>query len=731
MLFLFAFQSCRACKPILHGGCVNQARLLELKVTTREHSEIRNAAHVVLSCKLWEPFRIHFQHDCAPGEISRRLRHVRRGHAARSAPGRPKIRQNRYLAFADNLLKFLFVDFHGLANRRQLCLACSTFSDIGKVPCWNTIGPPTGRTISNHRHRSILGQPLRPGLPVEQPAQLVYATLRQGRRSLASSDPGSGGDMVRSGILEKETRPRNKAGVVFSILIPLLAAILLFVVIQAKLRGAQLPDFVIFVEAVGFVVVILAGTWFLIRGVREHRESEERYRQMASHIQEIFWMLDAESKRVLEVNEAYETITGRTRRSLLDNPTSYEEIIHPEDRVHVLARLDEATRTGKFDERFRITLPNGDFRWVRVHGFPMRNPAGKIWRLVGTAQDITEQKQAEDQVVKNLEIAESARAEADALRKATLSLTQDLHMDSVMEALLRSLEELVPYTSARVIVPEGGPHLLALGEREIPEQPKALPKYRPGHPLTLIADECPFLKRILEEQKSVLLPDTCGEKDWQTFNGHAHLRSWLSVPLKASDEYLGFLSIGHTEPNRYTQDHLRRAELLAIPAAAAIQNARLYSTADMYGSELQKRLVDLQEAETALAEVQGEHSGSIDKFEKVFRSSPTPFTITTLREGRFIDVNAAFERRYGYSRTEVLGRTVHELHMWCDPADRMFMTEQLRQGVAVRNKITWLRTKSGEIKLTVYSADRIHFDGQPCVLAVSEDLPEFDKRRAN
>jgi hypothetical protein len=62
---------------------------------------------------------------------------------------------------------------------------------------------------------------------------------------------------------------------------------------------------------------------------------------------------------------------------------------------------------------------------------------------------------------------------------------------------------------------------------------------------------------------------------------------------------LGFLSIGHTEPNRYTQDHLRRAELLAIPAAAAIQNARLYSTADVYGSELQKRLVDLQEAETA------------------------------------------------------------------------------------------------------------------------------------
>jgi hypothetical protein len=76
---------------------------------------------------------------------------------------------------------------------------------------------------------------------------------------LPLSDPGSGSDMVRPGILGKEARPRNKAVVVFSILIPLLAAVLLFVVIQAKLRGEQLPDFVVFIEALGFVVVILAG----------------------------------------------------------------------------------------------------------------------------------------------------------------------------------------------------------------------------------------------------------------------------------------------------------------------------------------------------------------------------------------------------------------------------------------------------------------------------------------
>jgi PAS domain S-box-containing protein len=535
--------------------------------------------------------------------------------------------------------------------------------------------------------------------------------------------------MVGPGILGKNARRRSKSGIALSILIPLVAAILLFVVIQAKLRGEQLPDVVLFLETVGFVAIILAGTWFLLRALREHRESEDRYRQMASNICEIFWMIDADSKKVLEVNEAYETITGRTRKSLLENPSSCEELVYADDRAHVLGKLEEATRTGTFDERFRIMLTTGGLRWVSVHGFPVRDGTGKIWRLVGTAQDITEQKHAEDQVAKNLEIAEAARAEADALRKATLALTQDLHMDAVMEALLRSLEELVPYTLARVIVPEGGPHLLALGERQIPEPPKTSPKYHPGHPLTLIADDSPLLRRVLDEQRSFLIADTGSESDWPSFKGHAHLRSWLSVPLKASDEYLGFMSVGHTDPNRYTCDHLRRAELLSIPAAAAIQNARLYAAADIYATELQKRLVDLQEAETALAEAQEKVPGSDDRFEKVFRSSPIAFSITTLGEGRFVDVNAAFERRYGYSRKELLGHTVHDLHMWCDPADRMFMTEQLRQGGAVRNRITWLRTKSGEMKLTAYSADRIHFDGEPCILAVSEDLPEYDQRK--
>jgi PAS domain S-box-containing protein len=246
-----------------------------------------------------------------------------------------------------------------------------------------------------------------------------------------------------------------------------------------------------------------------------------------------------------------------------------------------------------------------------------------------------------------------------------------------------------------------------------------------------VADDSPFFQRIWSERKRILIPDTKKQEGWQTFVGHEQFRSWLSVPLVASEEFLGFLSVGHMEPNHFTREHLRRAELLAIPAAVAIQNARLYSTAEIYGSELEKRLTDLQKAEQALDQSEAGRRVSEEKFQKIFHSSPVAFSITTLEEGRFLEVNAAFEARYGYSRPEVLGRTVHELRIWDDPADRRLLVAQLQRGGPIRSVITRLRAKSGAIKLTAYSADRIEFDGQRCILAISEDVITHDPKSIN
>jgi PAS domain S-box-containing protein len=330
------------------------------------------------------------------------------------------------------------------------------------------------------------------------------------------------------------------------------------------------------------------------------RESEERFQEMARNIEEIFWTLDAQNMKVLYVNPAYETITGRSCESLAEAPKSYEEVIHPEDRVRVLGRLRESVQTGHLDEEFRILRPDAAIRWVWVRGFPVRDSAGTVRRLVGTAQDVTARKSAEEEIARNLDRAESAGAEADAFRKTTLALTQNLRMDYVLDTLLQSLLKLVPCESARILLVEAGTRLFLAREVQGFETNRRIPK----SPATFDAGESEFLMHVLAGRSSLLIPNTVVETGWAAFRGFSHLRSWLCVPLVASQQVLGLLSLGDTTAQAFTQEHLRLAKSLAIPAAVAIQNARLYEQAEIYRAELEQRLADLEQAQKELREVQ-------------------------------------------------------------------------------------------------------------------------------
>ena len=235
---------------------------------------------------------------------------------------------------------------------------------------------------------------------------------------------------------------------------------------------------------------------------------------------------------------------------------------------------------------------------ISAFGFALARLSRQIHRQQNQTRRALEA--TEERLRANLQISKSVLAEEEALRKAIFALTQDLHMNNVMDALLRSLGEVVPFSCARVLVPEGGPHWLALGERNCPENSN------PGLqvPWSFIDDKCALVRRVAKDKKSVMIPDTKKEPDWAVFKGHKHLRSWLSVPLISSKEYLGFLSVGHVEPNKFTAEHLRRAELLAVPVAIAIENARLYARSEIFASELTKRVSELQMAESALVQAE-------------------------------------------------------------------------------------------------------------------------------
>ena len=126
------------------------------------------------------------------------------------------------------------------------------------------------------------------------------------------------------------------------------------------------------------------------------RESEERFRQVAENIQEVFWMTQVGEARVLYVSPAYEKIWGRSCASLYESPPSWLQSLHPDDRERVREAIPTQS-TGKYDETYRIVRPDGSVRWIHDRAFPVREPDGSVTRIVGTAEDITERRQLEEQ----------------------------------------------------------------------------------------------------------------------------------------------------------------------------------------------------------------------------------------------------------------------------------------------------------------------------------------------
>jgi two-component system cell cycle sensor histidine kinase/response regulator CckA len=151
------------------------------------------------------------------------------------------------------------------------------------------------------------------------------------------------------------------------------------------------------------------------RAERELREREERFRQIAENIKEVFFVMDAAYQQTLYISPAYEQIWGRTCRSLYENPRSFLEPLSADDRGRLIAMISQ-TQQGEqpADIEFRVVRPDGEVRWVLTNAAPIRNERGEVYRITGVAMDITERKRVEE-----------ALAESEALYRKVIEASFD------------------------------------------------------------------------------------------------------------------------------------------------------------------------------------------------------------------------------------------------------------------------------------------------------------------
>jgi PAS domain S-box-containing protein len=128
-------------------------------------------------------------------------------------------------------------------------------------------------------------------------------------------------------------------------------------------------------------------------------ESQERFRQMAENIRDVFWLSNPTMTSIIYVSPAYQTIWGRPCKELYENPRSWFEGLHPEDRPRLRRFYRKPIPEKGYEHTYRVVRPDGSVRWVMDRGFPVRNQMGEFYRLVAIARDITERKELETEIL--------------------------------------------------------------------------------------------------------------------------------------------------------------------------------------------------------------------------------------------------------------------------------------------------------------------------------------------
>ena len=129
--------------------------------------------------------------------------------------------------------------------------------------------------------------------------------------------------------------------------------------------------------------------------VTEQKLAERRFTELATTIDEVFWLTDVAKQRVFYISPAYERLWGRSCDSLYLDPRRWMDDVHPDDRARVFVDAMPGPGQGAPEIEFRIRRPDGEVRWIRNKSFRIHDANGKLVRMAGVATDVTDRRKLE------------------------------------------------------------------------------------------------------------------------------------------------------------------------------------------------------------------------------------------------------------------------------------------------------------------------------------------------
>ncbi|MBC8280697.1 MAG: GAF domain-containing protein [Chloroflexi bacterium] len=184
------------------------------------------------------------------------------------------------------------------------------------------------------------------------------------------------------------------------------------------------------------------------RAQAELSESETRFRQIADSVGGVFWLTELEPRRLVYASPNFEELWGLKIEAVYEDFNNWLETIHPDDIANVLKSGTWSDEVAQHDYEFeyRVIKSDGSVRWIRSRGFPIKDENGKVYRICGIAEDVTDQKIELERITEGgrlLSIGELASGVAHEINNPLASInlySESLISQDLPEAVIEDLK---------------------------------------------------------------------------------------------------------------------------------------------------------------------------------------------------------------------------------------------------------------------------------------------------